>query len=198
MNVVWTHLGNKMLAGALALAPIAIVAVAAVWLEHNTRPLAEVLRLPPFPGLGILVGLVLVYVTGVLVTSLIGGALVGALDYFLQRVPGLNLAYRTWKEVLLVPRGKGGVYQQVVLIPNRDGGSQLGFTSGEDLPGTPPRWCVFVPGLPNPLSGQLVLVPRSSCTPLAVSVEEAFKFLLSSGNYVPPGLAAAERKQEMA
>jgi uncharacterized membrane protein len=65
----------------------------------------------------------------------------------------------------------------------------MGFTSGEALPGEPARWCVFIPGLPNPLSGQLVIYPRDECVPLEISVEEAFKFLLSTGNFVPRGLS---------
>jgi uncharacterized membrane protein len=191
MNALGTHLRNKMVAGALALMPIVIVIVIAFWLEENTHPVARLLGLPGIPGLGIVVALLAVYFAGVLVTSLVGGLLVRAADFFLQRIPGLNVLYRAWKDVLLLPPGKLGTYNHVVLVPGRQGGMQLGFTSGAVIPGTPPRWCVFVPGLPNPLSGQLVLYPCDACTPLAVTVDEAFKFLLSSGNYLPPGLSCS-------
>lgn len=188
MTWLAAHLRNKLIAGALALAPVVIVVVVAFWLEEHTQPLAHLLGLPSFPGLGMLIGVAAVYAAGVLVTSLVGGIVVHLVDHLLQRIPGLNLMYRTWKDVLLLPPGKAGVYQRVVLVPNRDG-LQIGFTSGEAVPGAPPRWCVFVPGLPNPLSGQLILFPCDACTPLDISVQEAFKFLLSSGNYLPPGLA---------
>jgi uncharacterized membrane protein len=75
-----------------------------------------------------------------------------------------------------------------VLVPNQMGGAQVGFTSGRPLPGDPRSICVFLPGIPNPLSGRLVIVARDQCAPLALSMEEAFKFLLSTGNYLPPQL----------
>jgi uncharacterized membrane protein len=188
MNALGTHFRNKMLAGALALAPLLILIYAVVWLEANTQPFSQALGLPPIPGLGLALGVVGVYMTGLAATSLIGGIVARALDFLLQRIPGLNLVYRTWKDVLLLPPGKTGVYHQVVLVPSRGAGTQVGFTSGAILPGTPARWAVFVPSLPNPLSGQLLIYPCAACVPLAVTVEEAFKFLLSTGNFVPSGL----------
>src|SRR6478672_10713346 len=106
MTSLPTHLRNKMLAGALAAVPIAVVIFAAIWLERQTKPLTEMLGLPRFPGLGILLGLVAIYLLGVAATSLIGNALARAADYLLLRIPGLNLVYRTWKDVLVLPAGK--------------------------------------------------------------------------------------------
>jgi uncharacterized membrane protein len=191
LNKLATHIRNKFLAGALMAAPIVLVVIAAVWLEQHTKFLPPLIGLPAFPGLGVLLAVLAVYVLGLVVTSLIGGIMARCMDYFLQHIPGLNLVYRTWKDVLLLPPGKTGVFHEVVLVPSRDGaGKQIGFTSGERLAGDPPRLSVFVPSLPNPLSGQLVLVAADMCTPLPISVEEAFKFLLSTGNYVPAKLRA--------
>src|SRR5436190_895845 len=77
--------------------------------------------------------------------------------------------------------------------------AQVGFTSGRALPGDPKNICVFLPNIPNPISGRLVIVPRNVCSPLKLSVEEAFKFQLSSGNYLPPalvGFPSAQKKLE--
>jgi uncharacterized membrane protein len=189
MNKLGTHLRNKLLAGAVTAAPVVIIVFVAVWLEEHTQPLAELVGLPHFPGLGIVIGLVGVYLLGVAATSLVGGILARCMDFLLQRIPGFNLLYRAWKDTLFLSPGKTGVFHLVVLVPSRDGvGRQIGFTSGDTIPGDPPRRCVFMPGLPNPLSGQLVLMPSEACLPLRVSVEEAFKFLLSTGNYIPSGL----------
>jgi uncharacterized membrane protein len=191
LNNLGAHLRNKLLAGALIAGPIVLLIVGAVWLENNTKVLTGLVGLPQFPGLGVVLALVAVYLLGVVVTSLIGGVVVKGIDYLLRRIPGLNLLYRTWKDVLLLPPGKTGVFHQVVLVPGRDGASkQIGFTSGDVLPGTPPRLCVFVPSLPNPLSGQLLLLPTEACSILAITVEDAFKFLLSTGNFVPAGMLA--------
>jgi uncharacterized membrane protein len=194
MNNLGAHIRNKFLAGAFTATPIVIIVFVAVWLEQNTQPLTRLLGLPPIPGLGVALGLVAVYLLGIAATSLVGGILAHWLDHLLQRIPGLNLVYRTWKDVFFMPPGKMGVYNQVVLVPSRVGaGKQIGFTSGASIAGDPPQCCVFVPGLPNPLSGQLILLPSDVCTPLSVSVEEAFKFLLSTGNYVPPGIKLGQR-----
>jgi uncharacterized membrane protein len=196
MNRLGTHLRNKLLAGAVTAAPIAILVFGAVWLEQHTQPLTQWMGLPHFPGLGVLVGIVGVYLLGIAATSLVGGLVARWLDYLLQRIPGLNFLYRAWKDVLVLPVGKAGIYHLVVLVPSR-GGTQIGFTSGATLAGEPPRWCVFVPSLPNPLSGQLVLFPCTSCLPLQMTVEDAFKFLLSTGNYLPAGLLAPMAANEM-
>jgi uncharacterized membrane protein len=189
MTALGTHLQNKFMAGALAVTPVLIVVVAAVWLEEHTQPLSRLLGLPELPGLGVLVAIIGVYLLGVVTTSLVGSLTARVVDYLLQRIPGFNLLYRSYKDVLLLPPGKLGVYNQVVIVPTRDGGTQIGFTSGDVLPGERALRCVFVPSLPNPLSGQLVMYPSEVCQTPRITVEEAFKFLLSSGNYVPPGLS---------
>ncbi|MGE5609053.1 MAG: hypothetical protein ACM359_07350, partial [Bacillota bacterium] len=49
--------------------------------------------------------------------------------------------------------------------------------------------CVFVPAAPNPTSGRLYFVPRAQCIVLDLSIEDAFKMILSTGNYIAPALA---------
>jgi uncharacterized membrane protein len=185
MNALRNHLRNKCLAGALAAGPFVVLVVTALWLEENTRWLTKPLGFH-LPGLGIVLALVGVYLLGLLVTSLIGSFFLRLLDYLLDRLPGLNLLYRAWKDILVMPAGKAGVFHKVVLIPAaEEHGAQMGFTSAEPLPGDPESICVFVPGAPNPLSGQLVMVKRSACLLLDLPIEEAFKCLLSTGKFVP-------------
>jgi uncharacterized membrane protein len=115
------------------------------------------------------------------------------LDHILERIPGFNQLYHAWKDVVLLPPGRSDTFHQVVLVPSADGKSaQIGFASGDALPGDGRTWCVFLPNIPNPLTGRLMLFDRDSCWPVKVPVGEAFKFLLSTGNYVPPGLEGLE------
>jgi uncharacterized membrane protein len=188
MQRLQAHLRNKLLAGALAAGPIVLLIWGAFWLEENTRLLTTPLGFH-FPGLGVVMAVVSVYLLGLMVTSVLGQIALSFADRALRRVPGLNLLYQAWRDVLVVPTSKEGTFHRVVLVPGPGGvGTRLGFTSGDSLPGEPTTCCVFIPGAPNPLSGTLVLVDRDSCRPLDLSLEEAFKFLLSTGNYVPPGL----------
>lgn len=194
MNWLQAHLRNKFLAGILASGPIVIVTWAVVWLEQNTQPLAAPLGIH-FPGLGIVLALLAVYLLGLIVTSILGRLFLSLADKALERIPGLNQLYRAWKDVLVLPPAKSTMYHQVVLIPAAEGaGVQLGFTNAEHLAGD--HYCVFVPGVPNPISGQLVLVKRDACVHLAITAQDAFKFLLSTGNHVPVGMHDFGKKSE--
>lgn len=188
MSWLTNHLRNKFLAGILAAGPLVVLVVGAMWIEERTRVLAEPLGFH-FPGLGFLIAVAGVYLLGVIVTSLLGRVLLRLADSVLRRIPGFNLLYRVWKEVLVVAPDRAGTFDKVVLVPAGVGqGLQLGFTSGYGLPDDPDSICVFVPGVPNPIAGRLLLIPRASCLTLSLSAEEAFKFLLSSGNYLPAQL----------
>jgi uncharacterized membrane protein len=180
------HLRNKLAAGVLAAIPLAIVVYGFFWIEEHTQPLIEPYLGVRLPGLPIVLALIAVYLLGLLVTSFLGGLLLHLLDRLLEHIPGFRLLYRAWKDVVLLPKDKPGTFHQVVLVRRGDPeGLALGFTSAEPLPGEPDRWCVFLPNVPNPLTGRLVIVPREQCVPLKLSVVEAFKVLLSSGNYLP-------------
>jgi uncharacterized membrane protein len=192
MGWLGKHLRNKLLAGALAAAPLVVLVWGAIWLEEKTRPLAESLGWH-FPGLGIVLVIVGVYLLGIIVTSLFGKFLLTLLDRVVRRIPGFGYLYQAWKDVSAAPARGQGIYDQVVLLPNFEGaGAQIGFSSGESVPGDEHTLCVFLPGSPQPVTGRLVLVRRRDCLPLKVSVAEAFKFLLSTGNYVPPGLVGPD------
>ena len=72
-----------------------------------------------------------------------------------------------------------------MLVPTEGDNLAIGFTSGEAVAGNPDLCCVFIPGTPNPTAGRLVFAPRSRIINLDTTAEEAFKFALSGGNYVP-------------
>jgi uncharacterized membrane protein len=193
MQGLQTHLRNKFLAGGLSAGPIVVLVWAVLWLEEHTRPLAQMFSFH-FPGLGILIAIVGVYLLGVVVTSIVGSFAIRLLDQALQRVPGLNQVYRAWKQILVTPIEKAGTFHQPVLVPTDGGRSyQLGFTSGAGLPGDASALCVFLPGAPNPLTGRLILVNRATCLPLNLTSEEAIKFLLSTGNHLPNELHGPEQ-----
>jgi uncharacterized membrane protein len=115
-------------------------------------------------------------------------------DRMLSRVPLLKPIYTAWKQVLITPGGGEGVFSKVVLIPADDAGAstQLGFCAGQPVDGDPNTMCVFVPAAPNPINGRLYFVQKDNCQFLDVPAEEAFKMILSTGNYVPGEIASAK------
>jgi uncharacterized membrane protein len=188
------HLRQTFLAGIFAVVPVAVTVFIIYWVDLKTSFISEKLFGHAIPFLGVLVAIVGIYVAGLIATSIIGRSLLWLIDSFLSRVPGLRQLYVAWKQVALTPGGTEGIFSRVVLIPDETGATQLlGFTSGRAIEGDPNTLCVFVPAAPNPINGRLYFVHRSRCQMVDVSVEEAFKVVLSTGNYVPPAIGEATK-----
>ena len=190
------HLRNTFLTGIFAAIPLAVTVFVIWYVESTTRqPLRDYLNLN-VPFVGVALAIVLIYALGLIVNSLVGKWLIRTADRVLSRVPLLKEVYQAWKQVTITPGGKEGVFARVVLIPVENARTRaLGFTSGESIEGDPATCCVFVPAMPNPIAGRLYFVPLADCITLAISVEEAFKLLLSGGNYVPTEIGRATHAQ---
>jgi uncharacterized membrane protein len=189
MSKLQAHLRNTFLAGIFSVVPVAVT-VYIVWkAESATR---EILRGTPLdiPFVGIVLAIVALYLSGLIVSSLIGKWVLKWIDRALSRVPGLNTLYESWKHISLTPDGTEGTFSKVVLVRSEIG-LQLGFTSGVGIPGDENTWCVFIPATPNPISGRMHFIPRDQCLLIDCSTEEAFKTLISTGNYVPAAISAA-------
>ena len=195
------HVRNTFLAGIFAAVPIVVTAFILWWVESKTRPAAHYVILHLFgidrdiPFLGVALAVVGIYLAGMITTSLIGKFFLGTLDRVLLRVPILRQVYTGWKQVALTPGGTEGIFSKVALIPDEAGHTTvMAFTNGRTVDPNGEVVCVFVPSVPNPVTGQLRFVRRASCRMVDISTEEAFKLLLSTGNYVPSevGVAAAE------
>jgi len=180
-----SHLRNTFLAGIFAVIPVAVTVFLIHYVETQTRTLFHV----TIPFVGVAIAIAGIYLIGLFITSIVGGWLIRILDRVLLRVPLLNEIYKAWKHVSVTPGGKEGIFAKCVLIPGENVDMQLlGFTSGDPIDADPDTVCVFVPNAPNPINGRLYFVKKSKCTMLDFGPEEAFKFLLSGGNYVPPSI----------
>jgi uncharacterized membrane protein len=183
------HLRNTFLAGIFSIVPVAVTVYIVYQAESVTR---EIFHGTPLdiPFIGIVLAIVALYLAGLIVSSLIGKWVLKWVDRALSRVPGLNTLYESWKHISLTPDGTEGTFSKVVLVP-ADTGLQIGFTSGVGIPGDDSTWCVFIPSAPNPITGRMYFVKRDRCTVLDCSAEDAFKTLISTGNYVAPTIGAA-------
>jgi uncharacterized membrane protein len=189
MGRVKAHFERKFVAGILAAIPVAVTAFILWYVDAEVRRLLPAIR---YPAVGILLALVAIYILGVFVTSLIGRYLLKAVDWILNHLPGLRELYRPWKQMAVTPDLNTGVFARVVMIPDETGRMRmLGFSSGRPIEGTSDTVCVFVPASPNPTSGRLYFVPLQECRFLGVGAQEAFKFIISGGNYVPEAVGAS-------
>jgi uncharacterized membrane protein len=140
------------------------------------------------PGLGAVLGLLIVLLTGLLVTNFIGQALVAIGEDLLERIPFVRALYsgvKSFSETVLSTSGNS--FKKVLLVEYpRAGLWTIGFQTTEHLPEInahlgEPAVCVFIPTTPNPTSGFIVFVPRAQCIELDMHVETAMKMIVTLG-----------------
>ncbi len=192
MNKIVQHIRNQIVSGALAAVPVIIVVVLALEVEERLAPLQHALGIR-FPGVGVLLVLTVLYITGLFVSSYVGHVFIGVANRAISRIPGLNAIYTAWKDVLVASTPEeANLFQQVVLVPSEGKNNwEIAFTNGRPLPGDSNARCVFVPDAINPFGGRLVIADQKSLVQLDTRPAEAFKFLVSRGKYLPSDLTRA-------
>lgn len=150
-----------------------------------------------FWGLGIVVLVVMVLMSGFLITNYFGRAAHRMGEKILLGLPLAGSIYPAFKEITkFLFREQDGRLQQVVLIEwPRKGVYSVGFLTNESAPQinalAGKRMCnVLIPSVPNPLTGFVAIVPEDEIIPLKTSVEEAVKIIVSGG-VVNPVIADA-------
>jgi uncharacterized membrane protein len=143
------------------------------------------------PGLGVIFAFVVVLLTGLLVTNLIGRQLVGYWEDLMQRIPLVRSVYggvRSFTESVL---SSSNSFRQVVAVEYpRPGIWSIGFVTAENVAEVSRRTgqhvsCVFVSTAPNPTSGFIILVPREQLIPLDMSIDAAMKMIVTCGVVLP-------------
>ena len=192
---------NYLIGGLLIWIPIMIT----VWVVRFLSGILDnslVLLPPPWrpealfgtyvPGLGIVLSLLLLFLTGVLVKNLFGGQMVAGLESLVRRVPIVGAVYagaKTFSETVLTDKGTSFKQVLIVEFPRR-GAWSIGFLTAENLEEVRARTgedmiSVFVPTTPNPTTGFIIVVKRSEVVFLDMSVDEAFKMILTLGVVAP-------------
>ena len=144
------------------------------------------------PGLGALLTVVVVFVTGVLASNILGQRLVLFWESILGRIPVVKTIYSGVKQMsdtLFAPGGQAFSKALLVQYP-REGSWTIAFLTGK--PGGDVAnhlhgdyVSVYVPTTPNPTGGYFVMLPRSAVVELDMSVDEALKYIISMGVAVP-------------
>ena len=136
-----------------------------------------------FPGLGIILSLVVIYLFGLLVTTFVGKWLWNIIDRLLNRLPAIGVLYRTIKEILGYSTEKNTLFQQVVLVPATSGfGEELGLVTEKITNNDGSiKLVVFMPSAPTPTTGRLIFIDEKDVKPLHMSAADTFKALISMG-----------------
>jgi uncharacterized membrane protein len=188
--------------GLLVLVPLAITA----WvLNLVIGTLDQSLLLVPqqwqprthIPGLGAIITLAIVFLTGLLTNNLVGNYVVRLWERVLHRIPVVNSIYGSVKQVSdTLFSSSGNAFRKAVLIPYPHAESwTIAFLTG--VPGGDVKnhlvgdyVSVYVPTTPNPTSGFFLMLERSKVVELDMSVDAALKYIVSMGVVAPPDLAS--------
>lgn len=199
-----------LLAGLLVIVPLGIT----VWvLSWAIGLLDQTLQILPgnwhpdkligfhIPGFGVLLALAILLSVGALVSNFLGRRLVQWWDGLLHRIPVVRSVYSAVKQVSDTLFSDGGnAFRTAVLIQwprekvwtiafvtGKPGGDVANYLLGEYV-------SVYVPTTPNPTGGYFVLLKKSDCIELKMSVDEALKYIVSMGVVLPGGAAALSGK----
>jgi uncharacterized membrane protein len=198
---------RDFVAGLLVLVPIVATVAATLWIIERIDKLilpkvfasfGMTGQQPPF--LGILTTFLVILGAGALTRSFVGRGALVLWERAIDRVPVARSFYAMLKQFMhaIFTEGDYGSFKRVVLVEYpRRGAWSYAFVVGYvqvDMPGIPAGTVkVFVPKTPNPTTGYYVLVPPDEVRESGLSVEEAFRIIVSAGIAAPSDLDLAAR-----
>jgi len=153
------------------------------------------------PGLGVILTIVLLLLTGVLTANIVGRSFLGGWESLMDRIPVARSIYsaaKNFAEIVFSDSGKA--FSKVLLVEYpRKGLYTLTFQTASDVGEIQGRTgedvvCCFVPTTPNPTSGFIIIVPTKDTIELDMEVDEAVKLIMSLGVVVPTWSKAATRE----
>jgi uncharacterized membrane protein len=207
-----TLLKRELITGLVLLAPVLgtvylvylVVAGVDGLIPDEIRPVIPVLN-RPLPGLGVLAVLVLALLVGLFAHNVIGRRLVSLFDKVFSSVPLFGGTYGLIKQVfesvfaqgadsfkraVLVEYPRPGIY--AIAFVTSTYGPAIQSSSGKELVH------VFIPTTPNPTSGFYLLVEKQLVRELDMSVQQAFKLVITMGIAKDPDLITTTAKMRIA
>jgi len=137
------------------------------------------------PGLGMLTGAVVIYLSGILATNVMGTRLLKWWDDLLSRIPLVKSIYNSSKQLTQVFKEGKTSYRRAVFVEwPRVGVRAVGFVTGEVERDGEKLIVVYVPTMPNPTSGFALFFRECEVYDSGMTVEEAVKFVVSGGAVV--------------
>jgi len=188
---MFKYLSKTLLSGFITLLPIILTIYLLYWLGISSeKVMGDALRylLPEnlyFPGLGMLTGIVIVFMVGLMMNAYLIRKLFSFGEQALYRLPLIKPIYRAFRDFFdFFSPDKEGLGQVVSISLN--GMELVGFVTQEDEQRLPPSFrdrdsvLVYLP-MSYMVGGYTLLVPRSDIRPLQMTRDEAMRFVLTAG-----------------
>jgi len=203
------RLTNYLISGLLFWIPLALTVLVIKFFLEVVNNLVPARLLPEallnldtsIPGSGIVFVVLILLITGALITNILGRKLLDLWEKALNKIPGfrniynalkkisstvLNTSSESFRKAYLIQYPSKGIW--VVAFQSGDYRGEIEVIIGEDVIN------LFVPTTPNPTSGFFVIIPKKDAIELKMSVEEAFKLVISAGVVTPETLKIKEDK----
>lgn len=199
MQKIW----NTMLKGLVAILPIGLTLYLVYWLalaaERFVSPVIRLVLPESFywPGLGLLAGLLLLYLAGLAVNAYVIRNLLGVGDQLLERIPLVKTIYVATRDFMqfFPAAGRSSDLKRVVLVPLGPG-KIIGFVTAENAsllgPGARDGTlvAVYLP-MSYMVGGYTLFLPRSAIEPTSLTVEAGMRLALMGGVQGAPGAGAS-------
>ena len=186
-------MGKTILRGFIGLAPIVICVVLIGWIVNQLdsifgKPIVWIFGpKADFPGVGVIVGLVVLYIIGLILSHWMIQRLYNWLENIMKRIPLLKTIYTSVTDLMsFFNTGKGNSKDKVVTV-DLNGMKMLGLVTREtfdDLPegiGKEGDVAVFFP-FSYQIGGLTVIVPKSSVKPVDFTIEKGLRFIVTAGS----------------
>ena len=191
-NSPWRHIGRIFLTGLLTVLPIVATIYFTVWVLAMLERFfgKQIMLVIPDEwyrtGMGLVVAIVVVFLVGVLMHAILFRRLFARAEKLLLDIPLVRSVYSALRDLLGLFADHKDPSLQVVSLDLPGNLRVLGFITRADFSDAPPgiaragEVAVYLP-MSYQIGGYTVFVPRSACTPVEMSREEAMKFILTAG-----------------
>jgi len=203
------RLRNYFISGLLFWIPLALSVIVIKFFLELVNNLVPQKYLPEaifkldttIPGSGIILVLLVILITGAMVTNILGRKLLVLWEKALNKIPGFRNIYNVLKKVsdtvfntstesfrkaFLIQYPSKGIW--VIAFQSGDYKGEAESIIGEEIMN------LFVPTTPNPTSGFFVMMAKKDAFELHMSVEEAFKLVISAGVVTPNSVKIKDKK----
>ena len=183
MQALGQHITKCVIAGIVAILPVGGLILTVAYLESliSSSGLSKLAFY--FPGMGLLLAVLSIYVVGLTVSTFVGKWVWATCDAMLNKLPALGKLYQSLKQILGYGEGDDAIFHETVLIASPDKvGEELGLiTNTITLPDGERNYVVFVPGSPNPTAGRLIIAQPEHVRKIPATTNDALRVLVALG-----------------